>query len=64
METIQKISEKSNIINMEKSSLEKNGNEKNQKHLKRCRYYNNMETIQKISEKSNIINMEKSSLEK
>ena len=28
METIQKISEKSNIINMEKSSLEKNGNEK------------------------------------
>ena len=34
METIQKISEKSNIINMEKSSLEKNGNEKNQKHLR------------------------------
>ena len=64
METIQKISEKSNIINMEKSSLEKNGNEKNQKHLKRCRYYNNMETIQKMSEKSNIINMEKASLEK
>ena len=64
METIQKMSEKSNIINMEKSSLEKNGNEKNQKHLKRCRYYNNMETIQKMSEKSNIINMEKSSLEK
>ena len=45
METIQKMSEKSNIINMEKSSLEKIGNEKNQKHLKRCRYYNNMETI-------------------
>ena len=64
METIQKISEKSNIINMEKSSLEKIGNEKNQKHLKRCRYYNNMETIQKISEKSNIINLEKASLEK
>ena len=64
METIQKTSEKSNIINMEKSSLEKNGNEKNQKHLKRCRYNNNMETIQKTSEKSNIINMEKASLEK
>ena len=64
METIQKMSEKSNIINMEKSSLEKIGNEKNQKHLKRCRYYNNMETIQKMSEKSNIINMEKASLEK
>ena len=64
METVQKMSEKSNIINMEKSSLEKIGNEKNQKHLKRCRYYNNMETVQKMSEKSNIINMEKSSLEK
>ena len=58
------MSEKSNIINMEKASLEKIGNEKNQKHLKRCRYYNNMETIQKMSEKSNIINMEKASLEK
>ena len=64
METVQKMSEKSNIINMEKSSLEKIGNGKNQKHLKRCRYYNNMETVQKMSEKSNIINMEKSSLEK
>ena len=64
METIQKTSEKSNIINMEKYNPEKNGNEKNQKHLKRCRYNNNMETIQKTSEKSNIINMEKSSLEK
>ena len=64
METVQKMSEKSNIINMEKSSLEKIGNEKNQKHLKRCRYYNNMETVQKMSQKSNIINMEKSSLEK
>ena len=38
METIQKTSEKSNIINMEKYNPEKNGNEKNQKHLKRCRY--------------------------
>ena len=64
METVQKMSEKSNIINMEKSSLEKIGNEKNQKHLKRCRYYNNMETVQKMSEKYNLINMEKSSLEK
>ena len=64
METVQKMSEKSNINNMEKSSLEKIGNEKNQKHLKRCRYYNNMETVQKMSEKSNINNMEKSSLEK
>ena len=64
METIQKTSEKSNIINMEKYNSEKNENEKNQKHLKRCRYTNNMETIQKTSEKSNIINMEKSSLEK
>ena len=64
METIQKTSEKSNIINMEKYNSEKNENAKNQKHLKRCRYTNNMETIQKTSEKSNIINMEKSSLEK
>ena len=64
METIQKTSEISNIINMEKYNSEKNENEKNQKHLKRCQYYNNMETIQKTSEKSNIINMEKSSLEK
>ena len=64
METVQKMSEKSNIINMEKSSLEKIGNEKNQKHLKRCRYYNNMEKIEKMSEKYNLINMEKASLEK